>query len=469
MSAAVDTHTGGALSPLAVTPWQHQADAIEFAAERSGALLAMPMGTGKSLTTIGILARRQWSRTLILAPKAVVPHWPREFARFARWPVRCIALDERRTVAHRVEQARAAIAAAEAAGEALVIVANHEAAWRPQMSELIERWLPECLVVDECHRAKDPHGRLSKWLMNAGRSCRQRLGLTGTPMPHSPLDIFAQYRFLDADIFGWSFVRFRARYAVMGGWQGKQVVGYQREAELAERYRRIAYECREDVVSLPETVDTPHHVMLGLTAAIIYDCIADDFWARVESGEVTAANALTRLLRLQQITGGAVGLDMDSTDRERRIEIVDDGKERALAGLLADLPANEPVVVFARFRADLDAIHRAAADVGRSSGELSARRRDLESWQAGESDVLATQIQAGGVGVDMTRARVCVYYSLGFSLGEYLQSRKRVHRPGQTRSVLYAHLIATGTIDEQIYRALERRQDVIESVLSARR
>lgn len=325
------------------------------------------------------------------------------------------------------------------------------------------------MLVHNCHRSKDPFGAFSKWLGSRAALFRQRIGLTGTPFPHSPLDIFAQYRFLDARIFGHSFVRFRTRYGIMGGWQGKQVVGYQREAELAECYRRIAYECREDVVSLPETVDAPHHVMLGPKAAKIYDRIADDFWARVDSGEVTAANALTRLLRLQQITGGAVGLDMDSTDRERRVEIVDDAKERALADLLSDLPAHEPVVVFARFRADLDAIHRAAADAGRSSGELSARRRDLESWQAGESDVLATQIQAGGVGVDMTRARVCVYYSLGYSLGEYLQSRKRVHRPGQTRSVLYAHLIATGTIDEQIYRALERRQDVIESVLSARR
>jgi SNF2 family DNA or RNA helicase len=78
-------------------------------------------------------------------------------------------------------------------------------------------------------------------------------------------------------------------------------------------------------------------------------------------------------------------------------------------------------------------------------------------------------MQAGGVGVDLTRARVCAYYSLGFSLGEYLQSRKRTHRPGQTRSVLYVHLVAEGTIDEQVYRALEARQDVIAAVLASGR
>lgn len=419
--------------------------------------------TGKSAVTIAIIGERGWQRTLILAPKSVVPHWPREFARFAAYPVRCVALDERKSVAERVAQAEAA---ARQPGP-LVIVTNHEAAWRPAMSEWVTRWRPECCVVDEGHRAKDPFGSFSKWLGRMAVLFRQRLILTGTPAPHSPLDLFAQYRFLDARIFGHSFVRFRTRYGVMGGWQGKQVVGFQNTDELAEKYRSIAYECGADVVSLPETVDTTTTVQLGPKAARLYQQIARDFWAGVESGEITASNALTRMLRLQQITGGNVGLDLaDGEDaRDRRVERVDTAKRDALQQILEDLPANEPVVCFARFTADLAAVHEAAEAAGRTSAELSGRVNDLADWQAGEADVLAVQIQAGGVGIDLTRARVCVYYSLGFSLGEYLQSRKRTHRPGQTRSVLYVHLVAAGTIDEQVYRALERRQAVIESVL----
>lgn len=297
---------------------------------------------------------------------------------------------------------------------------------------------------------------------------KQRVGLTGTPFPHSPLDIFAQYRFLDRNIFGWSFTAFRAKYGVMGGWQGKQVVAYQNTEELAERFRSIAYECGADVVSLPETVDTTRTVTLGAHAARLYAQVARDFWAGVESGEITASNALTRMLRLQQITGGSVGLDLDADERpqDRRVEHVDTAKQDALRSVLEDLPEGEPVVVFARFTADLDAIHAAAKAAGAESLELSGRRRELEAWQRGAASVLAVQVQAGGVGVDLTRARVCVYYSLGFSLGEYLQSRKRTHRPGQTRSVLYVHLVAEGTIDEQVYRALEARQSVIEAVLA---
>ena len=80
-------------------------------------------------------------------------------------------------------------------------------------------------------------------------------------------------------------------------------------------------------------------------------------------------------------------------------------------------------------------------------------------------DVLVIQIQAGGVGVDVTRARVAIYYSLDFNLGNYLQSMARIRRPGQSRSGLWIHLVAEGTIDSKVYRALEKRQQVVEWVL----
>lgn len=448
-----------------VTLWAHQREAVEFAAPRAAAMLAIPMGLGKTLSTIAIVGERQWARTLILSPKSVVPHWPREFAKFAAYPVRVVALDGRKSVAARVAQAEAAMRQP----GPLVIVTNHEAAWRPEMSKFIERWRPECLVVDESSKAKDPFGAFSKWLGRMAPLFRQRIALTGTPMSHSPLDIFAQYRFLDSRIFGHSFVRFRARYGVMGGWQGKQVIAYQNTDELAERFRSCAYECAADLISLPETVDTTRTVQLGQRAALLYKQIARDFWASVEAGEVTASNALTRMLRLQQITGGAVGLDLVESEsaKDRRVERIDTAKQDGLQSVLEDLPSGEPVVVFARFTADLDAIHAACSAAGFSSAELSGRRSDLEAWQGGSADVLAVQVASGGFGVDLTRARVCVYYSLSWSLGEYLQSRKRTHRPGQTRSVLYVHLVAEGTIDEQVYKALEARQDVIAAVLAS--
>ena len=92
----------------------------------------------------------------------------------------------------------------------------------------------------------------------------------------------------------------------------------------------------------------------------------------------------------------------------------------------------------------------------RTARELSGSRHELEEWQDGAGQVLAVQIQAGGLGVDLTRAAYCIYYSLGFSLSEYEQSLARVHRPGQTRPVAYYHLIAEHTVDR---REMNQRAD----------
>jgi hypothetical protein len=69
------------------------------------------------------------------------------------------------------------------------------------------------------------------------------------------------------------------------------------------------------------------------------------------------------------------------------------------------------------------------------------------------------------VGIDLSRAAYAFYYSLGFSLGDYEQSLARLRRPGQTRCVRYYHLVAPGTVDEQVYAALRERRSVIEAVL----
>ena len=122
-------------------------------------------------------------------------------------------------------------------------------------------------------------------------------------------------------------------------------------------------------------------------------------------------------------------------------------------------------MVFCWFRADLATVHEAARRAGRTSLELSGTRDELKQWQAGEANVLAVQIQAGGVGVDLTRACYSIYFSVGYKLGDYEQSLARIHRPGQTRTVFQIHLIVENTMDARVMKALEKRQDLVASIL----
>lgn len=437
-------------------PWSFQRRAYDFAYDKPGVLLALKMGRGKSRVAVDLVMNRRHKRTLILCPLSVVPVWPSQFERWAQvWPA-VVALDKGSVAA----KTAAAQEAFNVTTRPVVVVINYESAFREPFASwaLKQDW--DCVIADESHKLKSPSGAQSRFASRLTKRASQRIALTGTPMPHSPLDIYAQYRFLDPGIYGSSFVRFRNRYAVMGGYQMHEVKGFQRMDELEALMGRIAF-----VLPEGEDIDLPEAQHIYLTCELeprgrkVYDDLQRDLVVRIGDGEITASNALVELLRLQQITSGF--LMPEGGD----VADVDVSKANLLRDTLDGLAGDEPVVVFGRFRYDMDTVHSVCRALGRDSLELSGRVNQLAEWQAGGAPVLAVQIQAGGVGIDLTRAAYAVYYSLGFSLGDFDQSLARVHRPGQTRKTTYYHLLARDTVDEAVYGALRQRRQVVETVI----
>ena len=442
--------------------WGHQTAAIEFAVGRPGTLLHMGMGTGKTRVAIEV-ARRTEARTIIvLCPKSVIQNWVDQTAEFAP-EIASVPL-VRGTAKEKAIEIKAAITRGSVDGDPVMVVINYESAHRAPLKTFLKAIGFDLLILDECHRVKNPRGVASRWVQTLARTCGRKLGLTGTPMPHSPLDIFAQMRALDGDVFGMSFIRFRERYAVMGGFQGREVTGFQRLPEMQEKMATVTFQADRGVLDLPDAKTQVIKVTPCEKAGRIMADLHRDFVAEVEDGEITAANALVRLLRLQQLTSGWV--TVDTTDGPK-LTRVDSSKEDALVDLFESLPADEPIVVFGRFSSDLFSVHSAARRAGRESLELSGRRNELARWKAGDAPVLGVQIQSGGTGIDLTRSAFSVYLSTGFSLGDYEQSLARVHRPGQTRPVSYYHLVMDheDSIDVQVHEALRQRKQVVEAVL----
>ena len=418
------------------TPWRHQRDAAAWAAARHSAMLALDMGTGKTFTALLALG---------LAKPNVEPVLLHEGAN-----------------AKRAERLRQALSMA--GGKALVVVTNYDSVWRGELGKVIEATQWSAFVLDESHRIKAPGGKASRWIARvaAKQEHAKRLCLTGTPMPHSPLDLYGQFRFLDLNVFGSSYTRMRARYAECDLRFPSKVKKWRNQDELAAKLDAHSWRVTADeVLDLPEAIHDTIPVPLSPATLRFYRQLEKEMTAEIEAGTVTVSNALTKLLRLQQATGGYARTDELGT-------VLIDGtptKRQVLEDRLDDLPATEPVVVFCRFRSDLDDVQAAARQLGREYAEVSGDRKDLERWQAGDATILGVQIASGGVGIDLSRAAYAFYYSLGFSLGDYEQSLARLRRPGQTRCVRYYHLVAPGTVDEQVYAALRERRSVIDAVL----
>ena len=451
---------------LVTQPWRHQEAAYKFCLDKfalgfRAILLAMGMGTGKTLVAIMLLLFLRARRVLIASPLRVVPVWVTQIERHVGIKVVTVALDEDAGAVEKKRRlAEEKLQLAHARGVPFICIVNYDSAWREPFASWAEKLHWDLVIADEAHRIKAPGGKASLFFKRMRTRANYRVALTGTPMPHGPLDIYAVFRFLDITIFGPGFAPFRQEYAVMGGYHNKQITGFQKLDQLERLMGKITFRVGKEVLDLPPETHVTYHCDLAGEARRVYRDLEEDFVAQVLDGTVTAANAMVKLLRLQQVTGGVVPTDDGVVHR------IDNSKQKLLADMLEDIGEDEPVVVFCRFHADLDAVHEACEQNGFASLELSGRRDELKRWQAGDAQVLAVQISAGGVGVDLTRARFSMYYSLSFSLGEYDQALCRVHRPGQTRPVEHIHLVARNTVDIKIMRALEKRAEVVQAILA---
>ena len=465
--------------------WEHQAKALGFAYELDGSILNMDMGTGKTKVALDLIRDKttheenyehfgkkdgiEWvtdgRKVLVLCPKTVIPVWKRQADTHA--PDLALTTLTKGTVANKTDTAKRALEDrewAEAEGipiadrSSAVLVINYESAWREPFAlwALAQEW--DWVIFDEIHKIKASNGKASRFCSKLGKKAKRRLGMTGTLLPHSPQDAFGIFRTIDPGVFGTSFAKFRSRYCEMGGFQGKQVVGFTRQDEMGLLMDYITFSCAaDDVLDLPDKMDITREVILTKKERQAYNDMESDMIVELNNKVLTASNGLSKLLRLQQITSGVTPAGY--------VDPMNVSKTDALQGVLEEI-GNEPVVIFARFRADLVEAENTCILLGKNYGEVSGSRKDIEGvWEGDDIDVLGVQLQAGGLGIDLTRARHAIYMSMGFSLGDYEQSRARIHRPGQERKCVYTHLVAKDTIDEAVYKALKSKKEVIESVL----
>ena len=447
--------------------WQHQRDAIEWANGRLQCILHMGMGTGKSRCLLEILKGENLNKVLVCCPRAVIPAWAKQGG---------LWLPEYRILLLNKGSSKAKeklVEAALADSRPLVVVTNYESAWRIPLLEKT-RW--DALCYDECHKLKSPSGTTSRWAARMGKKnpAAKRIGLSGTLLAHSPMDAYGVYRAIESpecQTFGTSYTAFRSRYAVTRPGYPGWVVGYRNTDEFGTKIALTTFHRKsEDVLDLPDIMHEQVDVELTDLEARLYRTIEQEFCATLGSSNVTPQNALVQLTRLLEICGGHV-----HADGSRDATKIDDtpSKASALADILDCLDPKEPLVVFHRYKADGEAAVAACEKAGRKCSVLNGRKNELEDWQAGTTTVLVANTASGGIGIDLTRAAYGVFYSLGHSLSEYLQAIARLHRPGQNKKTHFYSLVATVdgdlTVDGQVYKALESRQEVIDAIITGYR
>ena len=451
--------------------WTHQREAIEWARGRRSILLHMGMGTGKTRTTLEIvnelLSSRSIRRILVGCPKAVIPAWAKQASLWLPG-VRVILLDKPSSAAKGKQ-----VAAAMADTSPCIVVGNYESLWRIREIDKVA-W--DVFVWDEIHKLKSHSGAASKWASKlVAKNPRSiRIGLSGTLLAHSLLDAFGVWRAVESPecpTFGTRWGFFKDLYAMTNPSVPGMVIGWRNKEQFAKKVADTTFVRRsEDVLDLPPIhhIDVP--VEMTPREGNVYTQLEKDFCADVDEGRITPANAMVGLLRMLQACSGHMRID----EQDGSVAIDDTpSKGAALREILEDMDDGARVVVFCRFRHDIESALAACRDIGLGASELSGKIDRLADWQAGKTSVLVAQIKSGGVGIDCSSASVGVFYSVGHSLSDWLQAIARIHRPGQTKTTRFFSLISVlrgkTTADGRCFQALQKRQEVIDAVVSSYR
>lgn len=345
-------------------------------------------------------------------------------------------------------------------------------------------------VLDESAFIKTPGAKRTKSIVASGRYADYKRILTGTPVSNKPFDIYTQMRFLDPDYWKakglGNYSVFKNYFALWvtqrleSGGSFPMLVAYKNLEELhamiAPDVSRIL---KKDALDLPPKLYSKRYFDMSPKQARLYKELRDHYICDLEDGSVSADLAITRMLRLQQITCGYVAIeekvtpDLDNPEYVEfvnKVVVIEEGVNLRLK-LLAEIveTLEGKAIIWARFTKDIDMIMDMLGDRAvRYDGKTKtdARHAAIDSFQHDNdpdspgAQFFVANTAAAGTGLTLTKASTTIYYNNNFKLDERLQSEDRNHRIGTINPVNYIDIVANNTIDEHIINALLEKKDI---------
>jgi SNF2 family DNA or RNA helicase len=398
-----------------------------------------------------LLADFAVSRVLVIAPKRVAEDtWSRESEKWDHLQGLRVSL----VLGSPVQRIRALEAEAD-----VYVIGRDNVVW---LVEFYGRsWPFDMVVIDELSSFKNPQAKRFKALRKVMPRVPRVVGLTGTPSPNGLMDLWAEMYLLDrGERLGRTLGAYREQYFRPGAVNGYVVYRWipvrgaaeEIEAKLSDLCVSMS---AADYLTLPERIDNLIPVQLGEEALAAYRALEREQILELGEDTITALNAAAVMGKLLQLANGSV---YTQNGTYRRIH------EKKLEALKEIIEAtSEPVLVFYSYRHDLETILAGIPEAAELNGP-----EDIAAWNRGEIPVLAVHPASVGYGLNLQEGgRVIVWYGLTWSLELYQQANARLYRQGQERPVIIHHLIAEGTVDEQVMRALQAKDTGQAALLAA--
>lgn len=437
-------------------PHDYQQYAIDFIKNNEVAAVLLDMGLGKTSITLSavndlIFDSFEVSKVLVIAPLRVARDtWPAEIKKWDHLK------HLRYSVAVGSESERLAALRKEAD---IYIINRENVDWLVNKSRVSFDF--DMVVIDELSSFKSHQSKRFKSLLKVRPFIKRIVGLTGTPSSNGLMDLWAQFRILDmGKRLGRYITHYRNAYFLPDKRSADRIFTYKpadgAEQMIYDRISDITISMKSaDYLKLPECIINEVPVFMDVKEKRIYETFKEDMVAKIKDEEIDAANAAVLSGKLLQMANGCI------YDEDKKALKIHDRKLDALEDLI-ESANGKPLLVAYWFQHDLARIKE------RFPVREIKTSKDIEDWNKGKIPLAVIHPASAGHGLNLqTGGSTLVWFGLTWSLELYQQCNARLHRQGQTDTVVIHHIIAKGTIDEDVMAALQRKEKIQNALINA--
>ena len=423
--------------------YRHQKIALEAAKQFESYCLFLETGCGKTLVAIELIKYRKVP-TLVVAPLSILEAvWVEEIEKFAP-ELKVINLWNHPDGIQK---------------EADIYVINYE---KFKKLKDIENKV-KFLIIDESSKLKDPTTQITKAVLAYKDKIPYRLVMSGTPAPNSTLEFWAQVCFINPELLGDNFYRFRNTYFYSYGYGNYQwsISKENREKIMTKIKEQAIFFSKADALDLPEQIFEKRYVEMESAQQKVYQDMFSENIAYFKDKVSISSTELTKLMKLREITSGFF------FDDNGKAVTISEKKLDVLMEVLEDI-GDHQVTIFCNFKWEVEKIkHRLGERAVILSGEVSQREKDknIEMFKDDVVQYLIANVASAGHGLNLQNCNYVVYFSLSYSNELHKQSQDRFHRQGQINKVTYFYLLMKESIDELLYKVLVKKANLLESCM----
>jgi len=466
-------------------PFDHQKDALNKMWEKNEFALFMEMRTGKTFVSISFCSARAMqgdiNAIVVVCPTGVKPVWEIEMEKH------CPINYETHIIVSGKSKATQRFIDKQDVDGLKVLIVGIEALSQGGANDLAIEFMAKhkcAAIIDESLTIKN-HGKTrTKRAWALGDLAKCRLILNGNPITEGLENLWSQFRFLDWSIIGQkSYRNFMHRYCVMGGFEGRKIIGYERVDELFELIADYTFTIStQEAIGMPKRMEYTIKVDPSPEQKKILDDLAGKLMTSTHDNEILEAETvLERMTRYQQVVGGHFPFDKEDGSHGVKPILGRNPKMHEMMNYIDSIPSNQKVIIWARFRPELDLIIKelsklygkksVAPYIGGMGNELKESLHKFTNEP--ECRFFVANQLTGARGIELAEASIHIFYSNSFSLDDRLQAEMRTNSSNQkSSSILYVDIIMNHGIDRKIVNALKSKKEISDFVkeeLTARR